>query len=173
MQTHGIQRQTHPVISASGHQAPGATYYSHIYLLAAWEDALSTVQATFCFLLLLGISFSIFFSTFPNPFFSSLLSKRKSHCQSDSTEAFEAPRTYIHPAEASSQSPKMTYLPSAKGHVLQRVIKSMKFEGTQGWAQNLTLLLTALYPGGNELTSASQFLICKMSLIPIFKRMGK
>lgn len=77
MQTHGIQRQTHPVIPASGHQTPGATYYSHVYLLAAWEDALSTLQATFCFLLLLGISFFYFLFNISKSFFLFLTQEEK------------------------------------------------------------------------------------------------
>lgn len=77
MQTHGIQRQTHPVIPASGHQTPGATYYSHVYLLAAWEDALSTLQANFCFLPLLGISFFYFLFNISKSFFLFLTQEEK------------------------------------------------------------------------------------------------
>lgn len=104
-------------------------------------------------------------------FFSSLLKKRKSHCQSNSTaKPLRPPWTYIHPAEASSQSPKMTLLAlwqrtcTSEGNY-----KEHEVWGDSRLGPNLTLLLIALYPGGNELTSASPFLICKMSLIPIFK----
>ena len=100
MQTHRIQRQTHPASHISL-RAPDT--WSHLLLLHllsslgrcpehSADDLLFS-----CFLLSLDISFPIFFLTFSNPFFSSLLTKRKSHCQSNSNEAFEAPLN-LHPS---------------------------------------------------------------------------